>query len=314
MVSTFTPNINLEEPARGDYVGTWDTPVNSNMTVVDKVVGGISGIALNNSPVVLSAAQFQSHSITFTSTLTGSVAITFPTSFVKTYYVVNACTGTSAFVVTLQTTVAGGQVVGCPPGDVVSVGNDGQSMYYINLGRVGSYMDYAGSSVPSWVTACTKPPYLNCDATTFSSATYPHLTTILGGTTLPDRRGTAGYALNQGTGRLTAASGGLDGNTIRATKVTDSVTLGTSNLPPYTPSGGVTAQSTSSFIVQYTDTFDSASVAGGGQAVFRTIAAVSQVRVNSTGVLVGTAQGGVSDPVAAIGTGTVYGICMIRAA
>jgi hypothetical protein len=26
MASTFTPNIQLEEPARGDDVGTWDTP------------------------------------------------------------------------------------------------------------------------------------------------------------------------------------------------------------------------------------------------------------------------------------------------
>ncbi|MEH2547137.1 hypothetical protein V1283_003782 [Bradyrhizobium sp. AZCC 2262] len=28
MVSTFTPNIQLEEPARGDQVGFWHTPVN----------------------------------------------------------------------------------------------------------------------------------------------------------------------------------------------------------------------------------------------------------------------------------------------
>src|SRR6267142_6458938 len=99
MVSTFTPNIQLEEPARGDQVGVWDTPVNSNMTSLDLVAGGITTISLNNSPVVLAAAQFQSKAITFNSTLTGGVLITFPTSFKKSYEIQNLCTGSSAFVV-----------------------------------------------------------------------------------------------------------------------------------------------------------------------------------------------------------------------
>src|SRR5882672_2280586 len=106
MVSTFTPNINLEEPARGDLVGVWDTPVNANMSVIDLVVGSAVGINLNNSPVVLSAAQFQSNILVFSSTLTGSVTITFPSTFKKSYVVRNACSGSSAFTVTLQTTVA----------------------------------------------------------------------------------------------------------------------------------------------------------------------------------------------------------------
>ena len=96
MVSTFTPNIQLEEPARGDQVGVWDTPVNNNETLTDLVVGAITTIGLNNSPVVLAAAQFQSKGITFNSTLTGSVAITFPSSFKKSYEIRNICTGSSA--------------------------------------------------------------------------------------------------------------------------------------------------------------------------------------------------------------------------
>src|SRR5581483_5753156 len=116
MASTFTANINLEEPARGDDVGTWDTPVNNNMTLVDLVAGGQSKITLNNANVTLSAAQFQSNIITFQSTLTGSVTITFPSTFKKPYTVEHLCTGSSAFTITLQTTVAGGQAIVCPPG------------------------------------------------------------------------------------------------------------------------------------------------------------------------------------------------------
>src|SRR5882672_5514277 len=152
MVSTFTPNLQLEEPARGDQVGTWDTPVNNNETLIDLVAGAINTISLNNSPVVLAAAQFQSKGITFNSTLTGSVAITFPTSFKKSYEIQNLCTGSSAFTITLLTTAAGGAGICCPPGEWMECVNDGVNIKFKNLGRIGSYWDYAGSSVPNWVS------------------------------------------------------------------------------------------------------------------------------------------------------------------
>lgn len=233
MVSTYSPNVQLEEPARGDQVGTWDTPVNSNMTVIDLVVGAINTISLNNSPVVLASAQYRSKQITFNSTLTGSCAITFPTSFTKSYEIQNLCTGSSAFIITLQTTAAGGQVVACPPGEIVDCVNDGTNIKFKNLGRVGSFWDYAGSSVPAWVSGCTVPPYLNCDGTTFSSATYPTLNLILGSSILPDIRGGSRATLNQGTARITTASGGIDGNTNLSRGGVGAQTIGSSNIPAH---------------------------------------------------------------------------------
>jgi microcystin-dependent protein len=233
MVSTFSPNIQLEEPARGDQVGTWDTPVNNNMTLLDLVTGGSVTIGLNNSPVVLAAAQFQSKTIVFNSTLTGSVAITFPSSFTKSYEIYNTCTGSSAFIVTLQTTVAGSRAVCAPPGEFVEIANVGGNLFYKNLGRIGTYWDYAGSSVPAWVSGCTVPPYLNCTGGTFSSATYPQLAVILGSTTLPDSAGRARYTLNQGTGRLTSAGAGIDGNTIFAAGGNDGVMLSSAEIPTH---------------------------------------------------------------------------------
>lgn len=214
MASTFTPNIQLEEPARGDLVGVWDTPVNNNMTEIDLVVGGIATISLNNSPVILAAAQFQAENITFNSTLTGNVAITFPTSFKKPYTIQNLCTGSSAFIITLGTTAAVGQVIGVPPGETTECFNDGTNIKFRNLGRIGTYWDYAGSSVPAWVSGCTVPPYLNCDASTFSATTYPALAVILGSTTLPDTKGRARYALDQGAGRLSSAVAGFNPNAV----------------------------------------------------------------------------------------------------
>jgi Phage Tail Collar Domain len=206
MVSTFTPNIQLEEPARGDQVGVWDVPVNNNMTIVDRVCGGVATIGLNNSNVVLSAAQYESKTIIFNSTLTASVVITFPSSFTKSYEILNNCTGSSAFVISLQ--VGTSDSICPPPGEYVDVINNGGVMRFKNLGRVGSYVDFATTSVPLWISNCTIAPYLQCVGGSFSSATYPQLFTFLGGTTqLPDARGRTRYAPDAGTGRITSVIG-----------------------------------------------------------------------------------------------------------
>jgi Phage Tail Collar Domain len=307
MVSTFTPNIQLEEPARGDDVGTWDVPVNNNMTLLDKVTGAITTIGLNNSNVALSSPQFQSKQITFNSTLTGNVVITFPTSFTKSYEIQNLCSGTSAFIVVLETTAAGGQAIACPPGETIDVYNDGVNLKFKNLGRVGSYVDYAGTTVPIWVTGSTIQPYLNCDGTTFSSATFPQLTTILGGATLPDFRGRLSGYLNQGTGRITTASGGIDGNTNYAAGGAQSVTIGTSNLPAYTPSGTIVSTVAASPM----------DVTGSGNNGTKPQAGGNGTAVVYTGLIVnsvftGAAQGGVSAPIASLPPMAIGGIRMIR--
>jgi|SRR5882724_2486009 len=213
MVSVFTPNIQLENPAFGDQVGTWDVPVDSNWTILDRVLGGINTIPLNNTNVILASSQYQCKTIIFNSTLTGSVTITFPTSFVKGYEILNQCTGSSAFTVTLTTTAAGGQVICAPVGEFHDVNNTGTNMVFKSLHRVGRYWDYAGSSIPAWVSGCTVPPYLNCDGSTFSATTYPALAVILDSTTLPDTRGRSRFTLTQTTSRITTAISGINGAT-----------------------------------------------------------------------------------------------------
>lgn len=212
----FTTAKQLVQVANSSFVGTWDVPTNSNWGVVDASLGQIAFVTLNNSPVTLSASQFQCSWITFVSTLTGNVAVTFPSSFTGMYVIQNRCTGSSAFVVTLKTTVAGANQIGCKPYDLFDIFNDGTSISYRNMGHIGSYWDYAGSSTPAWITACTVQPYLVCDGTTFSSAVYPALATILNGTTLPDARGRARFSVNNGTARITSSVSGVDGNTLLA--------------------------------------------------------------------------------------------------
>jgi hypothetical protein len=208
-MSTFSPNLDFELVARNADVGVWDAPTNNNWGIVDNVVGNIATIPVNNSNIVLSLAQIQSKTLTFNSTLSGSITVSFAStfaSFAKSYEIRNIATGSLANTITLATTVAGGQVVCAPPGESVTVVNDGTNIYFHDLGRIGGYWDYAGSSVPAWVSGCTVPPYLPCTGASFSSATYPVLAMILGQTTTPDRRGTVAANLDQGAGRLTTIS------------------------------------------------------------------------------------------------------------
>ena len=229
----FTPNKNLEQPARGSNVGVWDTPVNSNTGIIDNSFGGVATIPLVNTPVTLSAAQYQCVFLNFTGAISANIPITLPA--VGSYYTVqNLTSNTSAFGLTMLTTAAGGQTIGIPPGEPIEIFTDGTNVKYRNLGRIGTYWDYAGSSVPAWVSACTVPPYLNCNGAAFSSATYPILATILGGTTLPDSQGRLRATLNQGTARITSGSstGGVDGNTILSAGGAQTITLSSQNLPP----------------------------------------------------------------------------------
>jgi len=231
MVSTFTTARGLEKPAAGDQVGTWGTAtVNPNMDLIDAGMGQLATVSGAAGNVVLASGQYRCAAITFNSTLVGSISVTFPTSFTGPYTIYNACTGSSAFIITLQTTVAGGESIACKPGEPFDIFNDGSNIRYRNLGHVGSYWDYAGSSVPNWVAGCSKPPYLNCDGTTFSSATYPQLAVVMAGNTLPDFRGRTRAYLNQGTGRLTS-SAGVDGNTNYAAGGSQTI-LSSAHIPP----------------------------------------------------------------------------------
>jgi hypothetical protein len=312
MVATFTPNLQLTLPARGDDVGTWDTPVNSNETLIDLVAGGIATIALNNSNVVLSAAQFQSRNITFSSTLTGSVTVTFATSFTKNYEIQNLCTGSSAFTITLETTATGGQVVAVPPGVTVDVFNDGANIKFKNFwGPIGSYFDLAGSSSPNWNDACTVSPLLPCTGGSFSSASYPVLTTILGGTTLPNFSGRAPYYYNSGSTILSSNGAGIAGGTLFAAGGANGVTLTTANLPAYTPVGSVAVSGT--VAVTAAQGFATSGTFQGLVPPGEANIGPSTFSLSATGSFTGSAQGGFSATVANAAPGIVSGLRMIRA-
>lgn len=213
---TFTTNKSLGLPQVGGDTGAWGPPLNNNSSILDASLGGSITVPIStvSGAITFLASNYTNTFISLTGAITQNTIVTLPA--VGSFYTFrNTTTNTSAFTVTLQTTAAGGRVIGVPPGQSQDVYTDGTNVHFQGLPHIGAYWDYAGSSVPNWVAACTTPPWLNCDGTAFSSATYPYLATILGGTTLPDSRGRFRATLNQTTGRITS-SAGVDGNTVAA--------------------------------------------------------------------------------------------------
>lgn len=224
-----TSNRGYATDAHGGGVNTWDTPLNDVFNQIDQNFGAVSNVALSNIDVTLSAPQYVCGTIRFSGVLTGNVVITFPA--VSGWWVVeNACTG--SFYVQMKCGAA--NRICAPPGESIDILTDGTGMRYRNLGHVGSYLDLGATAVPSWIANCTVPPYLLCDGTTFSGGTYPALAAILGGTTLPDGRGRGRIALNGGTGRVTTAGSGVNGDALLASGGAQTVTLAENQMPTHT--------------------------------------------------------------------------------
>src|SRR6266705_6143889 len=173
--------------------------------------GGVTTIALSSQNVVLLSSQGQNAVIKFTGTILTNVSITLPSIYKGWTIDHQVLNPPSSFAAQLLST-SGAVGLGSAPG-VNDVFYDGTNIKYRNMGRLGEYWDYSGPAVPSWVSFCSIPPWLNCNGTTFSSAFYPQLANHLGTTTLPDSRGRVRMALNQGTSRVTI---GINGDVIFA--------------------------------------------------------------------------------------------------
>lgn len=321
MASTFTPNISIEKPANGDFVGTWDVPVNANMSAIDLAFGQAQSINLAAGSVTLSTAQARSVNLIFTGNLLGNVTVTIPglssapgtTVSGRFYTVQNQCGNSSAFTVTLATTVAGSQAIGVPPyapTDILIEGTGGVnvgSIKFRSLGPVGSYWDYAGSSSPAWLAACSIPPWIYCNGQAFSSAAYPALALLLNATNVPDLRGRYRATINDGSARITsgASTGGIDGNTIFSAGGSQTTTLSSQHIPR-------TALSDPghSHVIQYQAT---SAQSGGG--VSNTILGGAGATTNScsatTGITIGNTT---TDNFSNLPPSIITGMTFIRAA
>ena len=125
MASTFSTNKNLELPGNGDYVDTWNVPVNADMNVIDAALGGTTALSLTTGASTLSVSQYQKLILSITGALVADVTYSIP-STVGGFWIVRNAT-TNAFSVTIANTGGGANVV-VPQSSVQLVYSDGTNI------------------------------------------------------------------------------------------------------------------------------------------------------------------------------------------
>lgn len=316
MAEPVTTNKAFIVPNTGDLPGLWGSQaLNPDLIAIDGIFGGFATISLSSGSVTLSVpagftatpgpgpTQSQNALIRLTGALGSAAQVVFP---MPGFYIVeNLCTG--AFPVTLAS-VGVGNVIGAPPNQKIQVFNDGLNVDYVSLPPIGTYLDMAATAVPPWIGASSVPPYLNCNGSTFSSATYPQLALLLGGTTLPDSRGRTRFALSQTTGRITNVGGnGIDGTTLLAAG--GSQALLQAMFPAFTMTVSIPGgQGSHSHVYQ---SVKETGFGGGGGAQFDTYIAAN-TNASALPAMTGTAAtGGSAAPL--LPPGYVGGLTLIRA-
>lgn len=110
MVSTYTPNKNLELPGYNDYVDSWNTPVNADFTAIDTALGGVTNLNATavSGDVTLTSTQYRPPQIIVTGTLTADVRYLIPASVGGQWTVTNNTSG--AFTLKIASAAGGSDI------------------------------------------------------------------------------------------------------------------------------------------------------------------------------------------------------------
>ena len=139
MASTFSTNKSLELPANGDYVNTWNIPVNSDMNVIDAAFGGVTNLNATAGSATLTATQYRPLIFNITGAIAADVTYTIPTGVGGQWVVNNASTTSNASRVIFASGGGGSNQV-VPRGAQVSIACDGTNVWTVSS---------VGTSVPT---------------------------------------------------------------------------------------------------------------------------------------------------------------------
>jgi hypothetical protein len=128
MASSFTTNKRLELPANGDYVDTWNVPVNGDMNVIDQAFGGVTGLNATSGSATLTAAQYRSLILSITGAIAADVTYTIPTGVGGQWVVNNATTTSNASRVIIASGGGGANQV-APRGAQVVLASNGTDIW-----------------------------------------------------------------------------------------------------------------------------------------------------------------------------------------
>lgn len=129
MVSSFTTNKSLEKPANGDYVDTWNIPVNGDMDVIDQALGATTFLNATGGSATLTVSQYRAMALNVSGAMSGNVVYTIPSGVGGSWIVFNNTTDASGgpWSVTIRS-AGGGTTVVVKRGFNTTVYSDGTNI------------------------------------------------------------------------------------------------------------------------------------------------------------------------------------------
>lgn len=103
-MSTTSANKALTLPANGEYIGTWDQPLNGDLTIIDNALGGKTSLNATSGNATLTSTQYRPLILNVTGAIAGDVTYTIPSGVGGQWVVQNLTSG--GYSVIFQTAVA----------------------------------------------------------------------------------------------------------------------------------------------------------------------------------------------------------------
>lgn len=142
MASSFTSNKVLEKPANGDYVDTWNVPLNGDMDIIDQAFGGVTNLNATSGSAILTDTQYRSLSLSVTGAMSANVIYTIPSGVGGQWIVRNATTDASGGPWTVTIASGGGgtsvTVVRNAPTHIYSDGTNIRLASFVSAGSIGA--------------------------------------------------------------------------------------------------------------------------------------------------------------------------------
>jgi microcystin-dependent protein len=130
MPSSFTSNKGLELPGYNDYVDSWNTPVNSNSSIVDAALGGVTYLNATaaSGDITLTTTQYRPFQIIISGTLTANVRYLIPSGVGGQWTVTNNTSG--AFTLRIASAAGGSDIILSSGTIIVSCDGTANGMRY----------------------------------------------------------------------------------------------------------------------------------------------------------------------------------------
>lgn len=150
MTASYTTNkAYLIEPGNGDYVDTWDQPVNNNWSILDAALGDFTTVTLTSGTVTLgpngwgpsATNTYQNLGLKLTGSLSGNSTVIIPPNVGGFWVAENDTSGN--FTVTISTGVGGGATLVIPQGYKASIFSDGTNVHSTN--SIGAFQSTGGT-------------------------------------------------------------------------------------------------------------------------------------------------------------------------